>query len=114
MKTVQASPVRPINVFLLYQQKNVSLYGDKDGGKDRTPSTLRPGKTRVTPLEQVKSDTADDRADFRTIISDYSRALQIFKFLRIILDYYGYIDFFLIRNRDFYGLFFGPWVPKNP
>ena len=25
------------------------------------------------------------------------------------MGYFGYIDFFLIRNRDFYGLFFGPW-----
>ncbi len=36
-----------------------------------------------------------------------------FLILQIILDYYGLIDFFLIRDRDFYGLLFEPWVPKN-
>ncbi len=28
-----------------------------------------------------------------------------FEILRIVLDYYGFIDLFLIHNKDFYGFF---------
>ncbi len=32
--------------------------------------------------------------------------------LRIIFDYYGFIDFFLIRNKEFYG-FLGTQGPNK-
>ena len=37
--------------------------------------------------------------------------LNIINIMGIILDYYVFIDFFLIRNRDFYG-FLGTHCPN--
>ncbi len=51
---------------------------------------------------------------FQSAGSDINnRTLSIFYFYGLGRIFYGCIDFFLIRIKDFYGFLFGPWVPKN-
>ncbi len=42
-----------------------------------------------------------------------NRTFWIFYFYGFIRIYYGYIDYFVIRNKNLYGFIIGLWVPKN-